>query len=68
MASVSVHDVKTVWTTLKFRRQLGEKDYDISWAHVELEAGLGKLKQAADAKHEDHRVEMACRCQQPSPV
>jgi hypothetical protein len=45
-----------------------EKEYDISWAHVELEAGLGKLKQAADVKHEDHRVEMACSCQQPSPV
>jgi hypothetical protein len=28
-------------------------------AHVELVASLGKLKQAADAEHEDHRVEMA---------
>jgi hypothetical protein len=38
-----------------------EKEYDISWAHLEL-------KQAADAKHEDHRVAMACSCQQPSSV
>jgi hypothetical protein len=38
-----------------------EKEYDISWAHLEL-------KQAADAKHEDHRVAMTCSCQQPSSV
>jgi hypothetical protein len=44
------------------RRQPGEKEYNISWAHVELVAGLGKLKQAADAELKDHRVEMACRC------
>jgi hypothetical protein len=62
MAILLFHNVRTVWTALGnpgvnlelVQVLVGEKRYDISWAHVELVAGLGKLKQAADAEHKDY--------------